>query len=349
MESVTLIATGSQSTQKPAFYNRILAAKLAGNHEPTLGVKFVSAGLAACIADMVSFPLDTAKVRLQIQGEGIVSTTGSRVMLKATTPMYHGLVGTLCTISRHEGARALYNGLIPGLQRQMCFASIRIGLYDSFKQFYVSQFNVEGSSVGQFGIRMLAGCTTGALAVICAQPTDVVKVRMQAGGSARYSGVLQAYSTIAAKEGIKGLWKGASPNVARNCIVNCCELVTYDTIKEYLLATGLLSDTVPCHFIAGTGSGFVTTIIASPVDVVKTRFMNSSPGTYTGVLNAATVMYKKEGARAFYKGFVPSFLRLSIWNIVMFVSYEQLKRNITTISHVELPQLGVSQTTARYA
>lgn len=32
----------------------------------SLGVKFVSAGLAACMADMVTFPLDTAKVRLQV-------------------------------------------------------------------------------------------------------------------------------------------------------------------------------------------------------------------------------------------------------------------------------------------
>jgi len=268
-------------------------------------------------------------------------------MLKATTPMYSGLVGTICTISRTEGSRALYNGLVPGLQRQMCFASVRIGLYDTFKQLYVRKFNVGDSSVGQFGIRMLAGCTTGALAVACAQPTDVVKVRMQAARSGRYTGVLQAYSTIAAKEGIRGLWKGMSPNVARSCIVNCSELVTYDLIKEELIASGLLSDNVPCHFAAGTGAGLVTTIIASPVDVIKTRFMNSPPGTYSGVLNAASVMYKREGAKAFYKGFMPSFLRLSVWNIVMFVSYEQLKRNLTTITNVELSRLGVQQTAPR--
>ena len=35
-------------------------------HDATLGVKFVSAGTAACIADMATFPLDTAKVRLQV-------------------------------------------------------------------------------------------------------------------------------------------------------------------------------------------------------------------------------------------------------------------------------------------
>ena len=35
--------------------------------QPSVGVKFMSAGLAACIGDAVTFPLDTAKVRLQVR------------------------------------------------------------------------------------------------------------------------------------------------------------------------------------------------------------------------------------------------------------------------------------------
>lgn len=57
----------------------------------------------------------------------------------------------------------------------------------------------------------MAGITTGGSAVLFAQPTDVVKVRMQAQkGNApkRYKGVMSAYKTIAVKEGVKGLWKG---------------------------------------------------------------------------------------------------------------------------------------------
>lgn len=61
--------------------------------------------------------------------------------------------------------------------------------------------------------RLLAGCTTGAMAVTFAQPTDVVKVRFQAqmrlaDGAKRYNGTMDAYKTIARDEGIKGLWKG---------------------------------------------------------------------------------------------------------------------------------------------
>lgn len=38
----------------------------AHRQEPTVGVKFISAGTAACIADIITFPLDVAKVRLQV-------------------------------------------------------------------------------------------------------------------------------------------------------------------------------------------------------------------------------------------------------------------------------------------
>lgn len=33
---------------------------------PTMGVKIFSAGISACLADIITFPLDTAKVRLQV-------------------------------------------------------------------------------------------------------------------------------------------------------------------------------------------------------------------------------------------------------------------------------------------
>lgn len=61
-------------------------------------------------------------------------------------------------------------------------------------------------------------------------------------------------------------------------------------------------DNLPCHFTAAFGAGFCTTIVASPVDVVKTRFMNSSAGQYSSALNCALTMLTKEGPTAFYKG-----------------------------------------------
>lgn len=290
---------------------------------PSAAVKVFSAGTAGCVADLVTFPLDTAKVRLQIQGESKPLRGGQ----KAT---YRGVFGTIFTMVKTEGPRSLYSGLVAGLHRQMTFASVRIGLYDSMKQFYT-----RGSDNAGIGTRLLAGCTTGAMAVAFAQPTDVVKVRFQAqarlpesSSMKRYNSTIEAYKTIARDEGVKGLWKGCLPNITRNAIVNCAELVTYDIIKEQILKYNLMTDNMPCHFTAAFAAGFCTTIVASPVDVVKTRFMNSRPGQYSGALNCALTMLVNEGPTAFYKGFMPAFLRLGSWNIVMFVSFEQIKRGV---------------------
>lgn len=57
----------------------------------------------------------------------------------------------------------------------------------------------------------MAGVTTGSISVLVAQPTDVVKIRMQGQGTTSsriYSNSMEAYRSIAINEGIRGLWKG---------------------------------------------------------------------------------------------------------------------------------------------
>ncbi|GAB0090148.1 mitochondrial uncoupling protein 2 [Sergentomyia squamirostris] len=309
--------------------------------EASIGVRLLTAGTAACIADLATFPLDTAKVRLQIQGEGQVkiplnaaSVNGTAVVGATTTStpaQYRGLVGTISTIVRQEGFRALYNGLSAGLQRQMAFSSVRLGMYDSVKTVYqgVLHENPEGL---QIFTRVLAGLTTGGVAVMLAQPTDVVKVRFQAQNrttaspnSVRYRNTITAYRTIGREEGVRGLWKGCIPNMGRNAIINVAEIVCYDIIKDCLLKYTPLEDNIKCHFSAAVIAGFAATVAASPIDVVKTRFMNSKPGLYRGAIDCAIQMGRSEGPTAFYKGFVPSFARLVSWNIVLWITYEQFK------------------------
>lgn len=66
---------------------------------------------------------------LKIQGE-------SKSPLDGQKPRYRGVFGTMLTMVKTEGPRSLYSGLVAGLHRQMSFASVRIGLYDTMKQFY---------------------------------------------------------------------------------------------------------------------------------------------------------------------------------------------------------------------
>lgn len=304
--------------------------KMSNNSNNTkLGEKMLCAGTAACTADIITFPLDVAKVRLQISSKSVIKSGASVLALQGLRPEYNGLFGTLFGMIRNEGIKSLYGGIGPGLQRQCVFASIRIGLYDPVKDFYSNHLNFGESTSSTIIIRIASGITTGAIGITFAQPTDVVKVRMQAqsrgSGLITYGSSLEAYKSIYKNEGIKGLWKGIGPNILRNSVVNAAELVCYDTFKEFLLNHGLFRDGLPCHISAAFGAGFCATVVSSPIDVVKTRYMNST-SQYSSVLECAKCLARQGGLLAFYKGFTPSFMRLGSWNICMFVTFEQLKK-----------------------
>ena len=125
---------------------------------------------AGMITEIVTIPLDTAKVRMQLQ---TATSFGSY-------SRYNGLIGTTKTIILEEGPFALWNGLTPGLQRQIFFAGIRLGFYIPIRD-AICRDNRPGSNPTIFQ-KVAAGMITGALGIAVANPTDVVKIRMQAQG-----------------------------------------------------------------------------------------------------------------------------------------------------------------------
>uniref|UniRef100_A0A804NK19 Mitochondrial uncoupling protein 1 n=1 Tax=Zea mays TaxID=4577 RepID=A0A804NK19_MAIZE len=105
----------------------------------------------------------------------------------------------------------------------------------------VKAFFVRGAVVDDVSLlrKNLAALATGVIAIFVANPTDLVKVRLQADGKANtvkrsFSGALNAYATIirhvtlTIMGSIGALWTGLGPNVARNVIFNAAELDSYD-------------------------------------------------------------------------------------------------------------------------
>ncbi|TXG64250.1 hypothetical protein EZV62_011244 [Acer yangbiense] len=156
------------------------------------------------------------------------------------------------------------------------------------------------------------------------------EVRLQAEGKLapgvprRYTGALNAYSTIVRQEGIGDLWTRIGPNVARNAIINAAELASYDQVKQTILKILGFTDNVVTHLFAGLGAGFFVVCIGSPVDVVKSKMIGDA--VYKSTLDCFIKTLKNEGRLAFYKGFLPNFGRLGSWNVIMFLTLEQAKK-----------------------
>ena len=79
----------------------------------------------------------------------------------------------------------------------------------------------------------------------------------------------------------------------------------------------------PLQISSAFASGFVATCVGSPLDVIKTRLMNRAPGS--SAFSMIGNMFAHEGILSFYKGFTANFMRIGSWNIVMFLSLEQIK------------------------
>ena len=108
-------------------------------------------------------------------------------------------------ISKEEGIRSLYNGLAPALLRQATYGTIKIGLYHGIKGMLVQ--NPEEETLLY---NMVAGIGAGAISSSLCNPTDVLKVRLQAntrGTIDVQKGMLSMFADIYRKEGLRGLYR----------------------------------------------------------------------------------------------------------------------------------------------
>lgn len=117
-----------------------------------------------------------------------------------------------------------------------------------------------------------------------------------------YTSSMDCYSKIFAKDGLKGFWVGWGPNVARNSIINAAELASYDQYKQMLLVNLALQDGKHVHIMSALGAALNAVAVGSPVDVIKTRLMNKTPGQSTSFVGIVPEIIRKEGFMAFYKG-----------------------------------------------
>lgn len=77
-------------------------------------------------------------IYLQIQG-GAKKEKKNHIIEKTQKikQKYKGMFKTIRVIAQEEGVKGLYKGIVPGLQRQMCFAPVRVGCYDEVKRIYM--------------------------------------------------------------------------------------------------------------------------------------------------------------------------------------------------------------------
>ena len=185
--------------------------------------------------------------------------------------------------------------------RQAVYGTLKYGIYYSLKGFVISnQIGGEESLTTNVSIAVVAGAVSSAVA----NPTDVLKVRMQSGKSyvdeeskkavnqvktvgaqsisenisnpdkkARI-GLIGAFKDVYLKEGIGGLWRGVSPTAQRASLVAGVQLPAYDLSQQLFIRHKVFTEAYVNNLAASIVAGLCACLASNPFDVIRTRMMD---------------------------------------------------------------------------
>lgn len=183
----------------------------------------------------------------------------------------------------------------------------------------------------------IAGVLAGSTVSFIAAPVEHVKARLQIQYAAHkaerlYAGPLDCVRKIYGAHGLRGVYKGLAATLLFRSFFFFW-WASYDVLSRLLRDRTTLS-APSVNFWAGGLSAQMFWLTSYPSDVVKQRIMTDPMG---GKLNdgtprfrnwkeAAQAVYREGGARGYWRGFVPCFLRAFPANAMALVAFEGIMR-----------------------
>ena len=290
---------------------------------------------ASLFAETATYPLDTIKTKLQLQGD---------IQQQATKGVYksRSYLKTIVYISKNEGILTLFRGLPPALLRHVIYSGARMPLYEAIRD-RVRDDKLNNQTKGKVYKKIPEGLSLpqailiagfcGSFGQFLASPTDLLKVRMQSG---EYKSFYTAYKSV---PNFKSFWRGSTPNVWRAFFVNQGDLMTYDQLKSFILNnpnTFYLTEGSLLHFVCSFGAGLIACSLALPFDTVKTRIMNQQKQTsgimnqqqfqYKNMMHAFRLMIVNEGIFSLYRGFFAAWPRMALWSQCFWHANENIRK-----------------------
>ncbi|GJE96767.1 mitochondrial carrier [Phanerochaete sordida] len=285
-------------------------------------LKYLCAAMSTMCASGVTNPFDVIKVRQQL-----------RTQLPGQSANAFWAVGA--QMVRAEGPRALTHGFAASMMREFTYSGMRLGTYEFFKDTLNSASNGALTREG-VALKVLAATCSSSIGSFIANPTDVVKVRMQAHypQGRPYHHTAHAFASVFREGaatgvpfgGVRALWRGAEATTARGVILSISQIASYDQVKQSLKAHGVMREGLPLHITASLFAGLCCSVMSSPVDVVKVRLMTDKNRELKGVFHGVRTILVNEGPMAFYKGFSMCWARLGTHTIVSFLIFEELRK-----------------------
>ncbi|XP_064848065.1 mitochondrial adenyl nucleotide antiporter SLC25A24-like [Oncorhynchus masou masou] len=187
------------------------------------------------------------------------------------------------------------------------------------------EFTEEEKTSGGWWKQLAAGAMAGVVSRTGTAPLDRVKVFMQVHSSkSNRVTLLGGFKQMIKEGGVASLWRGNGVNVLKIAPETAIKFMAYEQYKKLLTPEG---GKVQTHqrFMAGSLAGATAQSSIYPMEVMKTRLTLGKTGQYNGMFDCAKKILRKEGIKAFYKGYTPNMIGIIPYAGIDLAVYESLK------------------------
>lgn len=251
----------------------------------------LAGGMAGCSVDLVLFPLDSLKTRLQAFKSGQT--------LSFKNP-YSGLASTM-------------------LASFPCAATFW-ATYMTAKRTFRSAL----PDLHPAAIHLLSAACGSTATSLVRTPFEVVKQQMQLG---LYTSNTKTLKGIIAHNGALGLFAGFGSLVMREIPFDAIQFLTYERLKYADYGGGERG--VAASLANGAMAGGLAAFVTTPIDVVKTRLMTQRKDSrYTGVWQAIGLIYKQEGLAGLWSGWKIRLLYITTGGMLFFGTFEAANKSL---------------------
>ncbi|KAF0683407.1 Aste57867_24531 [Aphanomyces stellatus] len=181
--------------------------------------------------------------------------------------------------------------------------------------------------------------TAGTVGAICnvyaGLPLDVAKVRLQTQGPRGiYTGLSDVLAKTARQEGVRALWKGATPALSSAILENSVLFTAQGAIKRLVFADTTTAPLPPLHEASlGAAAGVFASVAITPSEVIKCRLQTTTHAT--SIAACVRHVWTAHGPRGFLQGLPAVLLRDVPFGFCFFGAYQLYTSQLMALQGVD--------------
>lgn len=187
---------------------------------------------------------------------------------------------------------------------------------------------IELYSPTYFGACLLGGVIACGPTHTAVTPLDLVKCRRQVDSNI-YKSNVQAWRSIYAKEGFRGVFFGWSPTFVGYCFQGAGKYGLYEVFKYYYGEKLFPGVNQTVLFLGASASAeFFADMALCPFEAIKVRMQTTLPPYASTLREGWSKITAKEGIGGLYKGLYPLWARQIPYTMVKFATFETTVQQI---------------------